>query len=126
MEFVLLVGESDFEMISHLRALYYPKDHIKIGRSHLLRVSLSFSGLGLENERNSLFLKMLFVEGTKLIEGGEYFAVFIIETDFFIHGAVMGDLGSSTEDAEIGVFVFVGLLGLELLVKDFDFEIVNE
>jgi hypothetical protein len=67
MELILLVSKPYLEMVGHFRALDHPQNHIEVGRSHLFGVNLSLSRLRLENKRNSLFLEVLFVEGTKLV-----------------------------------------------------------
>lgn len=124
MELILLVCESDFEMVGHITAFYHSQDHIEIWRSHLFRVSLALSCLCLENERYSVFLEVLFAESSELVESGENFAILIIESNFFVNWTVVSDVRCATKDTEVWIFVFVSFFSLELIFVDVDFEIV--
>ena len=117
-ELVLVVGELEFEVVAHLEALDHPEDDVAVGGGDLLVV--------LGEDGHLVLAEVGLGEGPQLGEGVEDFAVVVVQADFLVDGEVAVDVGAAAENAEVGVLVAVGLLGLEFVVEGFDFEIVEE
>ena len=117
-EFVLAVGEPELKVIAHLLAVKDPEDYVAVGGGDLLVV--------LVEDGDPVLAEVAFGEGPQLGEGVENLAIVVIEAHFLVDGEVGVGVGAAAEDAEVGVLVAVGLLGLELVVVGVDFEIVEE
>ena len=117
-ELVLAVGEFEFAVVAHLQAFDHPEDDVAVGGGDLLVV--------LGEDGDPVLGEVGFGEGPELGEGVEDLAIVVVEADLLVDGEVGVDVGAAAEDAEVGVLVAVGLLGLELVVEGLDFEIVEE
>ena len=92
----------------------------------MLFFRLSFSGFSFEEDWNFVGFEVGLGEGSEMIEGGQDFSFFVVKADFFVYGAIVGNVGVATKDSKIGIFVFVGFFGGKLVVIQIEFEIVQE
>ena len=121
---VFLVSQPQFMVVQRFDGLDHPQYKVEIGRSQFFGV-FSFALL-LEEQGHAVAFEVGFREGAQVSQGGQNLAILVIQANLLINRTVVVEFRRATEDSEVGVLSFEGLLGLEGPIEDFCFEVVKE
>ena len=73
-----------------------------------------------------MFAEVGLGEGSETIDRVQDSAIFVVKPDLFVDGTIVIGVRVATENSEVGVFVLVDLFGLQLVLVEFKFKIVEE